>query len=90
MFPDELAELLGGRNRFEAAIKADGCLNVFVSEEPSDSLIITGVVLQINRCRSVPKLMDCDPKTGRFLNALRDLFAKLEPTPRCTISTGKQ
>ena len=65
-------------------------MNVIVPQQPPDGLIITGVVLQINRCRGMPKLVDCDPKTDCFLNALRDLFAELAPIPGFTVLAGKQ
>ena len=60
----------------KTTIKFDGCLDVAVSKQSSNSFIIARTVLEINRSGSVSKLMDRHPQTDCFLNAIGNLFAE--------------
>ncbi len=78
LLADELSELLGGLHGLQAAVEADRRLAITVSKQLPHGLVLTRMVLEINRRRGVSKLMDRDPKSDRFLNARGDLLAELE------------
>ena len=60
----------------QAAVEADRRLAITVSKQLPHGLVLTRMVLEINRRRGVSKLMDRDPKSDRFLNARGDLLAR--------------
>ena len=67
---NEPSEMLGSRDCLETAIEFDRCRKAAVSQHSPDRLIISWMVLEINRGRSVSKLMDCNSQADGFLNAL--------------------
>ena len=87
---NELSELLGSRDGLETAIEFDRCRKAAVSQHSPDRLIISRVVLEINRRRSVSKLMDRNSQADGFLNTLCDLLAEQEPVLRLTGFARKQ
>jgi hypothetical protein len=73
---NELSELLGSRDGLKTAIEFDRCRKAAVSQQSPDRLIISRVVLEINRRRSVSKLMDRNSQADGFLNTLCDLLTE--------------
>src|SRR6516164_5906822 len=76
LLTDEPAELFGGLHRLQSAIKTRRCLDITVAKKPADGFVVAGTMLQINCCGSVPELMNCEAKSGRFLHAHSDLLAE--------------
>jgi hypothetical protein len=75
-FPNQPSEFLGGRDGLKTTVEFDGRLDIAVSKQPPNGLIISWMVLEINRSGSVSKLMDRHPQSDCFLNANGNLFAK--------------
>ena len=60
----------------KTAVEFDRRLDIAVSKQPSNSLVVPWMVLEIDRRGSVSELVDRDPKSDRFLNANGNLFAE--------------
>src|SRR6266567_2831163 len=86
---NELSELLGGRDGLETAIEFDRCRKAAVSQHSPDRFIISRVMLQINRRRSVSKLMNGNSQADGFLNTLCDLLAEQKPVFRLAVFARK-
>ena len=76
MLSDDLAELPAGLDRFQATVEVDRGPDVSMPEEPSDGFVVARVVLQVDGCGRMSKLMDGDPQAGRLLNAFGNLDAE--------------
>ena len=76
LLTDEPTELFGGLHRLQSAIKTRRCLDITVAKKPADGFVVARTMLQINRCGSVPELMNGEAKSGRFLHAHSDLLAE--------------
>ena len=74
----------------KTTVEFDGRLDIAVSKQPPNSLIIPWMVLEINRSGSVSKLVDRHPQSDCFLNANGNLFAEEYPILRLTIFAWKQ
>jgi hypothetical protein len=90
MLADEPTELLGGVHGLQTAIEASRSLDITVAKKPTHGLVVAEMVLQINRCRGVPELVNCEAKSGRFLHAHGDLFAEEQFMLRLTGLTREQ
>src|SRR6266436_8221428 len=73
LLANQFSEILGGLHRLQAAIKADRRLNIPVSKQPPHGLVVPRPVLEIDRRRSMPELVNGDPKSHRLLNASSNL-----------------
>jgi hypothetical protein len=58
LFTDEPAKLFGRLHGFQPAVEADRGLDITVSKQLPNGLIISWMVLEIKRSGSVSKLMD--------------------------------
>jgi hypothetical protein len=54
-FSNEPSEFLGGRDGLKTTVELDGRLDIAVSKQPSNSLIIPWMMLEINRSGGVSK-----------------------------------
>src|SRR6516162_4841562 len=76
LLTDEPTELFGGLHRLQSAIKTRRCLDITVAKKPADGFVVARTMLQINRCGSVPELMNCDSQPRRFWDGPGDLLAE--------------
>jgi len=84
VLPDQLAELLCGLDGLQATIEFDCRPNISMPEEAAHCLVVARSVLEVNRGCSMAKLVHRDAKSGRFLNSLGDLLAKVKLLLRLT------
>ena len=66
----QISELLGRLGGLQATVEAYRCLDATVSKHPLYCAVVSRMVLQIYRCRSMTKLMNRYPKTDLFLDAV--------------------
>src|SRR5262249_1898453 len=79
------SNLCCGRDVLEPAIEFAVVRKAAVSKDSPDGFIISRVLFQINRRRSVSKLMDGNSQANGFLNTLCDLLAEQKPVLRLAV-----
>jgi hypothetical protein len=84
----EVAESHVGVQGLEAAIELDGGLDVAVPENAPDRLVVSGVMLEVDRRGGMSKLVRRDAKADRLLNSLGDLTAEGVRRGKAALSSG--
>jgi hypothetical protein len=76
MPPNHFIEHPTGLHRLKTAVAVDSGPDAAMAEEPTNGLIIAGMILQVNRGRRMAILMGCHPQSGDLVDSVRDLDAE--------------
>ncbi len=76
LLANDLPELLGRLHGLKAAVEVNRRLDIAVPKEAPHGFVISGMMLEIQRCSGMAELVDSEPQARSLVDPLDDLGAE--------------